>query len=82
MELRPPHPLAATRLRLALRQRPPASRRKRRALGTHALAREAESWGAAGETFPRSFELSQFAEFCAHNQQKRIGEDRLPRMTD
>lgn len=22
----------------------------------------------AGETFPRSFELSQFAEFCVHNR--------------
>src|SRR5208283_3899955 len=45
------------RLSVALRRRPPANRRERRALGTHALAREAEIMGGAGEMFPRSFEL-------------------------
>ncbi len=42
---------------VALRRRPPANRRERRALGTHAPAREAEMLGGAGESFPRSFEF-------------------------
>jgi len=65
-----PHtPLASTRLSVALRRRPPANRRQRRALGPHALAREGRILTGAGETFPRSFQLSQFAECCAHNFQ-------------
>jgi len=32
-------------------------RRERRALGTHALAREAEIPAGAGKTFPRALEL-------------------------
>jgi hypothetical protein len=55
-ELRPQHPLA-WRLSVALRRGPPANRRERRALGTHALARDAEILGGAGKTFPRALEL-------------------------
>ena len=51
MELRPPHPLrlAGPRDCVALRRGPPANRRERRSLGTHALAREAEILGDRGK---------------------------------
>jgi hypothetical protein len=36
---------------------PSANRRERRALGIHALARDAEILAGAGEAFPRAVEL-------------------------
>ena len=49
----PPHPLAARRLSVALRRRPrdAGNRRQRRALGTHALARDAEILVSLGVEF-------------------------------
>ena len=54
----PAHPLAASRLRVALRRRPSASRRQRRALGLTRL-RVWPKLGGAGESFPRSFVLER-----------------------
>ena len=76
MELCPPHPLrsfaahcgaaaAAPRMRGGLPPPAPSAR-------LCATARAAEILGGAGETFPRSLDLAQFAEFCARNLIKSL----------
>ena len=67
MELGPPHPLrhcaAHCGAAVAASGQPPPAPTAR----PHALARVAEILRGCGGNFPRSFELSQFAEFCARN---------------